>query len=93
MAAALKCQAARTTRRRLHRGSQGTRDLGGGPSPGDPGSTNLWPSSLTDTDKARPGVPLRVERQEAAHMVLAPNEDPAPMVDSSPCDNSASLPP
>ena len=33
--------------------SGGPMDLGGGPTPGDPGSKNLCSSRLTDTDRAR----------------------------------------
>lgn len=51
VAAALKCQAAQTTRGRLCRGVQWTWEVA--PTPGDPGSKNLCSSRLTDTDRAR----------------------------------------
>lgn len=98
MAAALKCQAAQTTRRRL----SGAMDLGGGPTPGDPGSKNLWSSRLSDTDRARSPCAMAETCKKGASENRRPGSHPQDagskhgpvlLANSSKCDSSAWLPP
>ena len=99
VAAALKCQAAQTTRRRLSGGqwtwqvappqeTQGLRICG------HPASQTLTePVHRVLWQKPARRVPLRTEGQGATHRLLAPNTGPVLLAHSSKCDNSAWLPP